>query len=409
MDRVPHRPLLTRLPRASVWLVLGLFAAAAVGCPHRSPLWSPDGSRILLLAGAKGEDVDKAASRLWLVDVESSKGKRLEAPEPRVRYLAAAWIDNDSFVVFTGKWDSGSIESGSEKAWRVRAASAADRGAWEALAVPPPSESRAPMRPPAVVGGSAPVLVYPSGEEAVVALDLASRKTLLELAPAELVGPGPRGGFLVQEPEAGDTGGLELAAYEVSGKEIWRVKFSRLRDEIAAKLGKKPVEVIFNDTSTSHLPFPADSRGGDGAARERQWVGATLVFSHVGWKEGVPGYYVRLDAASGKLLDAVHGTGLWGRPASAGGVLRAIAAPVSKEKLPARVQSLLLASGKETESAALADGGAGGGAGDGSEHAVAGYAFDPEGKRFAVALGDAPVLLLYGSGSLATPRAIRLE
>jgi hypothetical protein len=53
------------------------------------------------------------------------------------------------------------------------------------------------------------------------------------------------------------------------------------------------------------------------AKGEEGWVGLTLIFSDVGWKDGIPGFYTKLDAKSGEVLSAVRGVGLSGRPSSA--------------------------------------------------------------------------------------------
>ena len=60
-----------------------------LGCPHRSPLWSPDGSQLLVLSGPKGEEVEKAASQLWLVNAKARTATRIAAPETDLRILAA--------------------------------------------------------------------------------------------------------------------------------------------------------------------------------------------------------------------------------------------------------------------------------------------------------------------------------
>ena len=370
-------------------LVCCLALLASTGCPHRSPVWSPDGGRIILLTGSKGEAVDKAASQLWLVSVESGKAKRLQAPEKGVRYLAAAWLDDESFVVFTGKWDDGYVEAESEKTWKVTK----DGAHWEALSLPQPTESRAMLRLAVVVGtGTERALVYPSGDEAVVVTDPAAGKERSRIEPAELVGPGPQGGFLITRPEPGDTGGTELVAYDNLLKPLWSRKFSQLRDEIAGKLEKQPVEIVFNDTSTSHRPL---------GAADGSWVGVTLVFTDVGWRDGISGYYVQLEAASGKVIAAIHGVGLSGRPASSGGAAWAVAAPDSKRGLPARLQALGVRAANEVASNPLKGI---------TKDDVHGYALGPQGQEFAISLtAETPVLELYSKDSPDKPRRIKLE
>jgi hypothetical protein len=138
------------------------------------------------------------------------------------------------------------------------------------------------------------------------------------------VEPGPRGGFIVARPEPENASNIEIVAFGKDLKEVWRKKYTALQNEIAAKLGKPPGDVAFNDTSTSHLP----------PTGEPAWVGITLVFSDVGWKEGIPDYYVRLDAASAATLSAVHGIGLSGKPAGGEKSILAVLAPDAKAGLP---------------------------------------------------------------------------
>ena len=200
---------------------LCLLLVVSVGCPHRSPVWSPDGDRILLLAGAKGEDLETAASQMWLIDTRSGETKRLSPPEPDCRFLAATWLSQRRFVALTGKWDEDYIESGSERVWQ------GDGTAWTQLDVPHPNEARATRRLPVVVKTkSGNALVYPTGDEAVAIVSLTDGSVLMTLEPAELIGPGPGGGFLVYRPEASDTGGSEIAAFSSDLALLWARKFS---------------------------------------------------------------------------------------------------------------------------------------------------------------------------------------
>ena len=368
-------------------LCLLAFSFFALGCPHRSPVWSPDGARIVVLAGKSGEEVDKAASQIWLVDVAGGKAQAVKGPAADLRYLAAAWADNGSFVVATGKWENDSIADDSERIWLVQG----DGTGWKNLELPHPNAERVTRRPLVVAGqGKERKLIYPSGNEAVVAVFLESLKEAFKAEPAELVGLGPKGGFIIFRPEPENTGTNELVAFGGDLKILWRLKFSRLRDGIAKKLGKQPTDIVFNDTSTSHLPFKEDE----------PWVGVTLIFSDVGWKDGIPAYYVRLDAGSGEVLTALRGVGLSGRPASAGGLAWAVLAPDPKAGLPVRLQSIQLDDGKVRATAALENVG---------KEAVHGYAFNPSGKQFAVSLnGPVPALRIYSEGNLEKARVIEL-
>ena len=124
------------------------------------PRWSPDGKTILVLGGKPQEEVDKAASELWLVDVQEGKARRLEPPVKGLRYLALVWTDATSFVAFTGRWENNMIEEGSERVWSVSPASTGEMQ-WKPLELPPPSESRSTRRPPVVVrDGGKTLLVY---------------------------------------------------------------------------------------------------------------------------------------------------------------------------------------------------------------------------------------------------------
>jgi hypothetical protein len=369
-----------------VLAALPLFLAT--GCPHRSPVWSPDGSRLLVLGGQAGEEVDKAASSLWIADVAKKTAQALQCPEKGVRYLAAAWLDAGSFAVATGSWQGGSIAAGSEKLWRVSAAG----GAWKALACPTPSESRitrqlmVPIRE-----GSAQALVYPSGDEDLVVAELDAGKTLRKLEHTHLIGPGPKGGFLCYRPAADDETVVEVAAFGADLAELWHKKLSALRDAIAQRLGKKPVEVVMTEPSTSHLPLGGESG----------WVGVSIVFLDVGWKEGVPGYYLRLDEKTGDVLAATRAVGLWGRPASAAGAAWAVLAPDAKAKLPVRVEQIRVDDGKTMASAPL----------EGvAREAMLGYSTDPTGKRLAISIaGSAAQVRLLGDGLKDPPAVIDLK
>ncbi len=364
----------------------------ATGCPHRAPVWSPDGTRLIVLGGQAGEEVDKAASRLWLVDVAKKAAQPLECPEKGVRYLAAAWLDARSFAVATGAWQGGSIAPGSEKLWRVTGAPNATVE-WKALACPPPSESRitrqlmVPIRE-----GSARALVYPAGDEDLVVAEVETGKTLRRFEHStHLIGPGPKGGFLCYRPAADDETVVEVAAIGSDLGEVWKKKLSTLRDAIAQRLGKKPIEVVVTEPSTSHLPLGGESG----------WVGLSVVFLDVGWKDGVPGYYLRLDEKTGELVSATRALGLWGRPASVAGTAWAVLAPDPKAKLPVRVEQIHVEDGKTAASAPL----------DGvAKEAMLGYAADPAGKKLAVSItGAAGQVRLFADGLKSPPAVIDLK
>ncbi len=284
-----------------------------VGCPHRTPVWSPDGRKVLLLGGADREAIDKPASKLWLVELPDGKEKggakpaALKPPEGggTLRYLAAAWMDLQSFAVLTVGWENGEPVDGSEAVWKV-----SENGrAWSRLSGPPPSAERTPRRNPVVVpAGGGKALVYATGSEALAVVSLSDAPgkkggELFKLEQAEVVGPGPEGSFLVYRPEEGESGDLELAAIGGDQKKRWSRRFSDLRSEIAKALGKKPEEIIFNDVSSS-TPDP------DG-----QTIAVNLVFTDVNWKDGVSGYLALLAAKDGALLSVSGATCLPGKPA----------------------------------------------------------------------------------------------
>ncbi|HLU46800.1 MAG TPA: hypothetical protein VK116_01910, partial [Planctomycetota bacterium] len=287
------------------------------GCPHRSPLWSPDGKRLLVLAGPRGESPDLPASELWLVDVEKGAAKRLDAPKDGARFLAGAWLDEKTFVIATGELAGEETREGSE-AWWKRSVDASD---WTRLDIPPPSGARIPKRLPVVLHSKANgteriVLVYPTGWEDTIAIELEKREELWRGELTEIAGRGPEGGFIAQRETA--AGGLELVSFDGAFSKRWSKSFSELREELAKKRGARPVDIVFNDAWTSHLPFPG-ARGEASDASERDWVGVVLWFSDVSWRDGVSGHYVRLAAKDGAVIDSVGARGLPGKPASVEG------------------------------------------------------------------------------------------
>lgn len=372
--------------RALILLPLALV----VGCPHRSPVWSPDGRHLLVLVGARGEEIDQAASQLWLLEVESGRATFLEPPEDKTRYLGAAWIDKDRFLVVAGRWEDDVVVEGSGKFWLRSTA----KGEWKQVPAPAPSEERVPRRPPVVLQrGDQTLLAYPSGSEAVVVSSLESGKEILRLQPAELVGPGTGGGFLIYRPEAGQTGDTELVAYTRSLEKGWQTRFSVLRAEMALKLGKKAVEIVFNDTSTSHLPL---------ATRDPAWVAVTLVFADVGWRDGIPGYYVQLGAKDGKLCRVAEGLGLSGRPTASGTLAWYVKAPDPDTKKPPTLEGVALTDGSVQKSLPLYGL---------TKEAVHGYSVDPGGKMLALSVNaDSPTLRIYTlEGTLSPAKPVFKE
>jgi hypothetical protein len=377
-------------------LIATVSLLAVVGCPHRSPLWSPDGKRILVLAGPQGEEVDKAASQLWLVDVAAGKAQRLEPPAAGLRYLAAAWLDAERFVTFTAEWVDDAAKEGSGRIW-TRSVSAGAR--WTAFDAPAPSAERSTRRLPLVLRhGSELMLAYAEGNEATVVVSLASRKELFRLTAAEIVGPGPKGGFLVQRADE-PSGGSELVAYDAEFRTLWTSKFSAIRKDVAARLGRKPVEVIFDDTATSQLP--AETSQLPAGVAGASWVGVNLIHADPGWRDGIAGFYVQLAASDGAVVGAAGGICLSGQPACAGKAAYAVTAPDPKAKEPPALRAVDPASGKETRSLPL----------DGvGKDGVHGYAVDPEAKRIALSLsGPVPKLRIYVLEDFDQEREVVLE
>ena len=73
------------------------------------------------------------------------------------------------------------------------------------------------------------------------------------------------------------------------------------------------------------MPYTADGEAAD-------WLGVTLIFADVGWKDGVTAHYVGLDAASGVVRTAIPGLGLWGIPATVRGATWACLAAEKKAR-----------------------------------------------------------------------------
>jgi len=372
----------------------GLVAALltfAVGCPHRSPVWSPDGEWIIVLGGAGGESVEHAASQLWLVAASGTTRRRVPPPEDGVRFLAATWIDARRFVAMTGTWDDDTVLEGSGKTWTR----GVEDDAWTRVDLPAPSEERTPRRLPVVLGRDDDRwLAYASGFESVTVASLKTTKVIRTLSPAEIVGPAADGGLLITRPDDASASSV-LIALDDALEPRWSVDFPTLRDTFAARLGKKPVEIVFNDTSTSHLPLggpaPGTNAAGAGAtSASTEWVGVTFTFSDVGWRDGVVGFYARLAAKDGAVLAVEHAIGLAGRPASIGAHAFALLAPQPKRDLP-------LAIGRFAMAATL----------DGAgpverfpvtawkKEQVYGYSLSPDGRTLAVSIHDATSSLRF--------------
>ncbi|MCH2375238.1 MAG: hypothetical protein MK538_13705 [Planctomycetes bacterium] len=363
-----------------------LFVLLATGCPHRSPVWSPDGSKLLVLAGANEEACDHSASQLWLVDVTTGKGKTLALPEANSRLLAAVWIDNQTFVTFTGRWEGNSIAPESEKVWR------GDGSKWTEMKLPRPNAARVTRRIPVLVESDGQkALAYPVGDEGLVVVALSDGKVLAEFEPAELIGPGAQGGILIYQPEDSEDGGVEVAAVGNDLKQLWAVNFANLRTSAAKRLGKTPFEIVFNDTSTSHRP-PGNEKG---------WVGMVMVFSDVSWPDGINGYYFQLDEKTGELKNVVAGHGTSGLPTGAKDSVWATLAPSRKGKLPMRVARINLTDGKPSDVAPLAGV---------AKTALHGYSLSPAGDRVAVSInGETPSVKIYKSDNLEELKTIPLK
>ena len=375
-----------------------VLLVATFGCVHRSPVWSPDGRFVLVLGAASAEEsVDQPASRLWIVDVEKKAPRSLDAPAAGHRFLAALWLDNSSILVATGRWKDDEIVEGSEAWWRRGIASTA----WKKLAIPPPSGSRVTRRQPVLLDPTpdGPTLAYATGYEDTIVVALESGSTLHTLPLTETIGPGSPGSLLVQRET--DRGTTELALVETTGenrwKDRWTVGFTALRASIAEATGTKPVAVVINDASTSHRPFPHTARsappkaGPDsdgtrsdepasdtpGADASPDWIGVTVHFSDVGWKNGIPGYYLRIAAADAALLSATKATGLAGRPAGDGRHAWCVTAPDKSAGTPPTLRSFHLETHEPTTSRPLADV---------PKEGVHGYSLDPRGGRLALSL-----------------------
>ncbi len=367
-----------------------LLLVFTVGCPHRSPLWSPDGKWILVLAGEKGENVDHGASRAWLVEAASGKKRLLAPPVKGHRFLAASWTSAHAFVMVTGEWDEDIAVEGSGKLWKR----GVNDDSWKAIDVPTPSEERVTRRLPFVIPRHGDArLVYPTGPESVTVVSLATESTIKVIALADLVGPAADDGVLITQTDD-RSGNTWLVALDADLATRWKVDFNHLRKTIAVRLEKKPVEVVFNDTSTSHLPRKRLTNGAD-------WVGVTLTFSDVGWSDGIVAYYVRLDAHDGSLISVMTAKGLSGRPESVDQHVIAFTAPEPRKKVPVALRAFDITGGAAIKATLFPDL---------KKEQVHGYAMDAEGTRLAVSInGTTPALLLFDVARLEQTRKVRLD
>jgi hypothetical protein len=399
MSRKIHYSLIAVL---SVYLLL-------VGCPHRTPVWSPGGKKVLLLGGADREALDKPASRLWLIDLEAASGSAgqksmaLLPPESArdCRFLAAAWIDERSFAVITARWEGGEAVDGTEMLWKV-----SENGAvWTRLDAPPASGERTPRRNPVVVQGkNGKVILYATASEAVTAVSL-DGKVVFKVEPAEIVGPGPQDGFLIYRPEEGETGDLELVALGSDQKKLWSRRFSELRSDIAGSLGKKPEEIVFNDASSSVVD------------PEMKSVAVNLVFTDVNWKDGVSGYLAILAARDGALQSVSGATCLPGKPALTGDAKSgwwawAVLPLPDKISKNTAIGSFPVAGASRGSGGSAAAGGARIELKDLPRSAIQGYGLSPDRQTFCVAVNGATTRLLFYQVSGGTvkgePREIQL-
>lgn len=439
-----------------------IFLAFVSGCPHRSPLWSPDGKHLLVLAGPASEEIDSPASELWLVDVDLGSAYEIPPPEPDARFLAGVWLDAKTFLVATAHVEGDEVREGSETWWQR---AVGDGRAWQRLDLPPPSGSRATKRLPVLLEASGELpstLIYPTGWDDTVAVSLDTGKETWRGTLTEVTGPGPDAGFIAQREN--DSGGLELVSFARDFRERWSMRFSELRDALARNRGLRPVDIVFNDASTCHLPFAdpetrdrsltrpakddsgeekeadeADAKGervnrpspsaveernavekrstgvdpdtrqkssgedGENAAKtqgdETSWVGVVLCFSDVSWHDGMRGYYVRLGADDGHVIDFAGARGLPGKPASRDGRVWGVTAPESKAGRGVSLSSYDLATGELARDIPLDDI---------PKSALHGYSADPLAARMALVISrDRPVVWIYARG--AEPRRIPLE
>lgn len=372
------------LARASALLVL---VALGLGCPHRSPEWSPDGQQLLVLVGREGEACDAPASSLWLINATNGEKQRVKKPpHEKCRFLAVRWIDPQKFLAFTTQWEDGQVIDEGEKIWL------GDSTSWKEVKGPRPNAARVTRRLPVVLRSEKGVsIVYPTDDEILAIVSLANGKTLHEIEPAEIIGPGPQGGFLVWRPEDSDTGGIEIAAISGDAQDLWTQSFSKLRKGIATKLDKKPLDIVFNDASTSHVPA---------GKQPAQWVGLVVNFSDVSWPQGITGFYVQLDAKSGELLHVVQGRGVPGQPMGNDESAWCGLSGSRGQGTP-KLTRLDLKSGNPTAVLPLTGVG---------KNGVHGYSLSPQGNRFAVSVNGAPArITIHSSNDLAVTKTIELD
>ena len=354
----------------SSWKRVGLLAALSLmifGCPHRSPVWSPDQKHILLLAGGSEESVDKPATAAWLIDTTTQKAHKLPHPAAGIVYVGATWIADRRYAVLTAEGTQDQVKDGSEAVWTGEIG-----GSWRRLPAPVPSADRSPRRVLFAMPKTS-ALVYSSGTEAVVVVDSNDGKELARFEPAELVGPGPKDGVVITRAD-GETGGLEIVALGADLKPLWTKKFSALTKEIAQLTGKKTSEIVINDTSTTR-------RIAAGTPNEETAV--TFVYTDVSWREGIPSFVVRFDGRDGATRDVRSGRGMPGRPAFDGDLVWAVAPKANGDAVEIRAFAKE-APGPVEDLAGL------------KRASIHGFDLSPDSTRFAVSIaGPEPRLLLF--------------
>ncbi len=385
---MPRRLPMSKTTSASVkqritpWGTCLLLVLSSVGCPHRSPIWSPDAQHVLLLTGPSKEPLDEPASQLWQVSVDGSARRQIAPPRAAQRFLGALWIDSKSFVAFTVEWEDGSAVDESESTWLRHDEK------WSPLKLPRANATRLTRRPPVRLAGGR--MAYASGEEAITIASAADGKALKTIELAEVVGPGPSGGLLIYRVDD-ESGAAEIASLSPTLEETWSRKFSDLRREIATALGKKPLEITFNDTGGTHVRAEGSSP---------EWVGVTLSFGDASWRRGISGYYVQLDGANGRLLKCVDGRALCGQPMAANGHVFGVLAPKRSREESPRLVSIAVDGRDVVHHRELRLE---------SQDTLYGYSLSPDGQKFAVSLRGAPAALRIFSSKLEQQEVIELR
>lgn len=247
--------------------------------------------------------------------------------------------------------------------------------------------------------GKPTAIAYATGDNSVVAVDLATGAAHLELEESEIIGDGPEGGFLIYRIDE-STGGMELVSIGRDLKQRWKRPFFHLAREIAAILGRDRGQVVFNDTSTSIV------------ARDGKTVAVNLVFTDVAWNDGVQGFHAVLSSKDGSVISVAGATCLPGRPALVGGKdtwAWAVFPTTKRNVKTGSVRAVRLAGPGAASGPAGADLKI-----DGvSKGSIHGYAVGPRGDRLCVVVNGRPTrLLVYpiADGKIAgEPESVRLE